>query len=147
MTKDILRRIEKLCSESETELQHVLKLIDSGTYFDELSEKDKDAYCRYRGFDRKAREQFITAYAAATEIDLAEADHEPLERNATPAEQQAMRENVERWMQEAAERYNSPEEVAKRKAKYEELQRIGELRRMDFYCGRNMDECHPLPWQ
>ena len=48
---------------------------------------------------------------------------------------------------EMQEQYNSPEEEAKRKAEYEELQRIGELRRMDFYCGRDMDECHPLPWQ
>ena len=44
-------------------------------------------------------------------------------------------------------KYNSPEEEAKRKAEYEELQRIGELRRMDCLCGRDMDKCHPLPWQ
>lgn len=48
---------------------------------------------------------------------------------------------------EMQEQYNSPEEVAKRKAEYEELQRIGELRRMDCLCGRDMDKCHPLPWQ
>lgn len=42
--------------------------------------------------------------------------------------------------------FNSPEEVAKREAEYAELHRIGELRKWDFYCGRNMDECHPLPW-
>ena len=54
---------------------------------------------------------------------------------------------LEAYFAEIEAKYNSPEEEAKRKAEYEELQRIGELRRMDFYCGRDMDECHPLPWQ
>ena len=48
---------------------------------------------------------------------------------------------------EMQEQYNSPEEVAKRKAEYEQLQRVGQLRRTDCLCGRDMDECHPLPWQ
>ena len=43
--------------------------------------------------------------------------------------------------------YNNPEAEVQRKAEREELDRIAELRRMDFYAGRNMDECHPLPWQ
>ena len=49
--------------------------------------------------------------------------------------------------EKAQEEYNAPEAVAKREAEYKELQRIGELRRMDFYAGRDMDKCHPLPWQ
>ena len=54
---------------------------------------------------------------------------------------------LERAFQSMVEEYNSPEGKARRRAEYEELQRIGELRRRDFECGRNMDECHPLPWQ
>ena len=54
---------------------------------------------------------------------------------------------VSAYFEEAVREYNSPEAVAKRKAEYEELRRIGELRRQDFYCGRDMDKCHPLPWQ
>lgn len=54
---------------------------------------------------------------------------------------------LEAYFAEIEAKYNSPEEEAKRRAEYEELQRIGELRRMDFYCGRDMDKCHPLPWQ
>lgn len=56
-------------------------------------------------------------------------------------------EELAQWFDEVVAEYNSPEAAAKRQAEYEELQRIGELRRMDFECGRNMDECHPLPWQ
>lgn len=54
---------------------------------------------------------------------------------------------LEAYFAELEAKYNSPEEEAKRRAEYEELQRIGELRRMDCLCGRDMDECHPLPWQ
>jgi len=54
---------------------------------------------------------------------------------------------LEAYFAEIEAKYNSPEEEAKRRAEYEELQRIGELRRMDCLCGRDMDECHPLPWQ
>lgn len=51
------------------------------------------------------------------------------------------------FIKQAEEEYNSPEAEAKRKADYEELCRIGELRAQDFYAGRDMDKCHPLPWQ
>lgn len=54
---------------------------------------------------------------------------------------------LERAFQKMVDEYNSPEGKAKRQAEYEELQRIGELRRMDFECGRDMDKGHPLPWQ
>ena len=54
---------------------------------------------------------------------------------------------LERAFQEMVEEYNSPEAEAQRKAEREELDRIAELRRMDFECGRDMDKCHPLPWQ
>ena len=143
--KDTLRRIDRLCNGSDAELQHVLKLIDSGAYYDELTEEEQAAYNRYRGFDASFK-ALNEAYAAAMGIDPAEM-RTKLERNPTPAEQQAMREDLDRIMQEEVERFNSPEEVAKRKAEYEEIQRIGELRRMDFYSGRDMDKCHPLPWQ
>lgn len=143
--KNTLRRIEKLCSVSDPELKHVLKLIDSGKYFDELTEEEQAAYCRYRGFDASFS-VLNAAYCACMGIDPAEV-RTKLERNPTLEEQKAMREDLDRLMREASERYNSPEEVAKRKAEYEELQRIGELRRMDFYCGRDPDKCHPLPWQ
>lgn len=54
---------------------------------------------------------------------------------------------LERAFEAMVEEYNSPEAKAQRQAEYEELQRIGELRRQDFECGRDMDKCHPLPWQ
>ena len=145
MIKELNRRIDRLCNGSDAELHHVLQLIDSGKYYDELTEEEKAAYNRYRGFDA-GFEALNAAYAAAMGIDPAEV-RTKLERKPTPEEQAAMREELDAWVKAEVERYNSPEEVAKRKAEYEELQRIGELRRMDCLCGRDMDKCHPLPWQ
>ena len=65
---------------------------------------------------------------------------------ATPAEYRKNLEEMQEWVRQCEEEYNSPESVAKRQAEYEELQRIGQLRAQDFYSGRDMDECHPLPW-
>ena len=134
-----------MCNGSDAELHHVLQLIDAGKYYDELTEEEKAAYNRYRGFDA-GFEALNAAYAAAMGIDPAEV-RTKLERKPTPEEQAAMREELDALVKAEVERYNSPEEVAKRKAWYEEVQRIGELRRMDCLCGRDMDKCHPLPWQ
>lgn len=68
------------------------------------------------------------------------------EQKATPAQLRQNIAEVERLMDQILQEYNSPEEVAKRQAEEEELRRIGELRRQDFYAGRDMDKCHPLPW-
>lgn len=145
MIKDLSRRIDRLCKGSDAELHHVLQLIDAGKYYDELTDEEKAAYCRYRGFDA-GFEALNAAYAACMGIDPAEV-RTKLERNPTPEEQAAMREELDALVQAEVERFNSPEEVAKREAEYEELQRIGRLRAQDFYAGRDMDKCHPLPWQ
>ena len=65
---------------------------------------------------------------------------------ATPAQYQENLRELDRIFAEISAEHNSPEAKAQRKAEYEELQRIGELRRQDCLAGRNMDECHPLPW-
>lgn len=72
---------------------------------------------------------------------------EKLESRRRPEQIRKAHEELAAIMEQLQAEYNAPEAVAQRKAEYEELQRIGELRRQDFYCGRNMDECHPLPWQ
>lgn len=55
-------------------------------------------------------------------------------------------EEVKAIVDALTERYNSPEEKAKRKAEYEEICRIGELRREAFRRGEDMDQ-YPLPWE
>ncbi len=143
MMKETVRRLNRLQKATNTEELHVLDLIASGVCYEDLSDEEKNAYCRYRGFDRIGLEEMHKVFAEMTGTEV----RTELERNPTPAEQKQMRADLERWVQESEEEYNSPEAVAQRQKEYEELQKIGELRRMDFMCGRNMDECHPLPWQ
>ena len=50
---------------------------------------------------------------------------------------------IEEWNNE----YNSPEAEAERERKYQELRRIGELRRQAFENGQSMDEVAPLPYR
>lgn len=52
------------------------------------------------------------------------------------------RELIDRIMAE----YNTPEAEAKRKADYQEICRIGELRRQAYMRGEPMDQ-YPLPWE
>lgn len=146
MKQKTLNRLDRLQAVGgKAEVTMVLQLIESGKYYDELTEEQKEAYNRYRGFDA-GFEALNAAYAACMGIDPAEV-RTKLEKNPTPEEQEAMRQELAEWVEKAVEEYNSPEAVAQRKAEYEELQRIGELRRMDFLCGRDMDKCHPLPWK
>lgn len=122
--KDLQKRIDRLSSGSAPDLQRILHLIDAGTYYDELSAEEKAAYCRYRGFDGAGFEALNGAYAEAMGIDPAEV-RTKLERNPTPEQQKEMLAEFDRWVKEEQERFNSPEEVAKREAEYEELQRTG----------------------
>lgn len=80
--------LEKLEKQNPPELLRVLRLIDSGAYYDELSEADKDAYCRYKGFDRSVKE--------AVEMELGISPHEQLTRNPTAREQAEIITEVER---------------------------------------------------
>ena len=53
---------------------------------------------------------------------------------------------VEAIMAELDAEYNSPEAVAEREARYQEAQRIGELRRQAYMRGEPMSK-YPLPWE
>lgn len=143
MKQETVRRIERLQKKGGN--AEVLRLIESGACYEDLSEAEKEAYNRYRGFD-SGFEALNAAYAACMGIDVSEI-RTPLEKRPTPEELEARRKQLAEWMEESDREYNSPEAVAKREAEYAELQRIGELRRQDFMCGRDMDKCHPLPWK
>ena len=55
-------------------------------------------------------------------------------------------QEVEAYMAEAVRVYNAPEARAERERQYQELKRIGELRKQAFESGRSMNE-YPLPWE
>lgn len=110
--KDLQKRIDRLSSGSAPDLQHILHLIDAGTYYDELSAEEKEAYCRYHGFDGAGYEALNGAYAEAMGIDPATV-RTKLERKPTPEQQKKMLAEFDRWVKE--------EDAAKREAVCAEL--------------------------
>lgn len=121
----------------------ILDLIRAGCFYDELTDEEKDLYAEYWGTDREALE---TVNRALFNNSL----HFRLKRRLPPPrnreEVNKRTEEVQEAFEKAAAEYNTPEAIAQREAEYKELQRLGELRRMDFLAGRDMDKEHPLPW-
>ena len=138
-----LKNLEKKMQGGTVEnLGRLAELIAQGAYYDELSEEEKDAYCAYQGHNREAMETVEKMVTGTLHFQV---ERKP--RPLTDAEYKERVEEVKAYMKKATEEYNSEEAKRKREAEYQELQRLGELRRNDFYCGRDMDKEHPLPWQ
>ena len=121
----------------------LLDRLEAGAFYDELTEREKDLYAEYRGTDRETLE---TVEGKVFHDSL----HFRIEKRLPPprnrAELNKRLDEVREAFDEAAAEYNSPEAKAQREKEYQDLQRLGELRRMDCLTGRDMDKEHPLPW-
>lgn len=139
----IRRRLDKLETREAGYIDPDLReRLEAGAYYDELTEREKDLYAQHWRTDRETLE---TVHGAILGGSL----HFRIERLVPPrnkAEMEARQAEITAIFDELAAEYNSPEAKAQRKAEYEELQRLGELRRMDCLMGRDMDKEHPLPW-
>lgn len=128
----------------------VMDLIRKGKYYDDLTEAQKVRYCLYRYGTDHNPDEYLDKHFGHLFPDSPRFDpHFQLERKPrpmTPAELEQEAQEVQNIVQEITDKYNSPEETAKRRARYEELQRIGKLREAAYKAGRSMDE-HPLPWE
>lgn len=138
--KNRIKRVETQTYGGE-DLARIAELLDRGAYYDELTEEEKFLYCNYYGCDREAWED-INSYLHGNL-------HFKIERKPRPLTDKEFRERVrevQAYVEEAIEEYNSPEEKAKREAEYRELKRIGELRKAAYLGGEDMDQ-YPLPWE
>ena len=139
----IRRRLDKLETREAGYIDpELFESLEAGAFYDELPERVKDLYAQHWRTDRETLE---TVHGAILNGSL----HFRIERLVPPrnkAEFEARQAEVTAAFEEYQAEYNSPEAKAQRKAEYEELQRLGELRRMDCLCGRDMDKEHPLPW-
>ena len=139
----IRRRLDKLETREAGYIDpELFESLEAGAFYDELPERVKDLYAQHWRTDRETLE---TVHGAILNGSL----HFRIERLIPPrnrAELNKRLDEVQKAFDEVAAEYNSPEAKAQRKAEYEELQRLGELRRMDFLTGRDMDKEHPLPW-
>ena len=146
---NLTQRIKRLERLQSTVYGDVLEAIKAGLYYDEIPPELQEQYAEYRySVDKENFEACLLLFKREDETE-AEALHFPLERKPkppTPEELEARRKEIETAMDEIQREYNSPEEIAKREAWYQEVQRIGELRRNAFLNGESM-EAYPLPWE
>lgn len=123
----------------------VAEWIEAGMFFDDLSPAQQETYCQYRWDMVEPPDKHLADLWPELEYTA----HFQLDRRPPPptkAEFEERVREVQEYMQKACDEYNSPAAVARRKAEYEELQRIGDLRRQAFYSGRPMSD-YPLPWE
>ena len=117
-----LNTLEKECGISEHS-SCVLRLIRSGKYYDELSNEERNAYCKYLGFEREVYETINALVFNSL--------HFQLEKKRKPATREQFEENVkevEMIVQGFVEEYNSPESKARREKEYEEMIKASENR-------------------
>ena len=129
----------------------VAELIARGAYYDELTDEEKAAYVRYKESLGGVADDIAGAELEKMLMDKPEKEayHFPLTRRRKPPtpEEHAQRvREVEAYMQEITDEYNSPEARAKREAEYQEMHRIGALRKAAYDRGEPMDK-YPLPWE
>ena len=118
----------------------VKKWVQSEMTYDVLTDEQKSIYDSYWGLDlRAAYESLGVPMDFQLELRPKTKKEEQERFKMRVAE---VREMFDRFRDE----YNAPEAVAQRRAEYEELQRIGELRRRAFERGESMDR-YPLPWE
>ena len=132
-------------------LGRIAELISRGAFYDELTPEEREAYKDY-----KTSLGGVADDVAGAELEIMfmdkpekEAYHFQLTRRRKPPtpEEHAQRvREVEAYMQEITEEYNTPEAKAKREAEYQEMHRIGALRKAAFERGEPMSN-YPLPWE
>lgn len=132
-------------------LGRIAQLLSRGAFYDELTEEEREAYKDY-----KTSLGGVADDIAGAELEIMlmgkpkeEAYHFPLTKRRKPPtpEEHAQRvREVEAYMQEITDEYNAPEAKAKREAEYQEMHRIGALRKAAYDRGEDMSK-YPLPWE
>ena len=138
--KNRIRKAQRNTHAGE-DLGIVAAAISRGAFYDELTDEEKNAYCEYHGTEREALEK-VNGFILGTL-------HFPVERKEKPLTEAQFRERVEEveaYMQAVTDEYNAPEARAKREAEYQEMHRIGALRKAAFERGEDMSK-YSLPWE
>jgi len=139
-----LRKYQREAKQAREITPVVAAIIREGRYYDELTPQEQDEVIAYYGTDRDAFETVYGGIFNDCSLHFRVERRQPAPR--TKAELEKTQAEIRAVFDEVSAEYNSPEAEARRKAEYEELQRLGELRRMDCLTGRDMDKEHPLPW-
>ena len=82
-------RLKRLERRRNIDEENILRIIDQGAFYDELTDKEKERYCLYRGVDQKTLEE-VESYLNGNlhflicRIDMSEA--QPIEDTAQEIE-------------------------------------------------------------
>lgn len=148
----IKARLNKIRTKNNTgEMQRIAELLAKGAYYSELTEEERQAYKRYKESGGGVADDIAGAELEIIFMNTPkeEAYNFPLTRRKSPPtpEEHAQRvREVEAYIQALTDEYNTPEAKAKREADYQEMRRIGELRRQAHERGETMSN-YPLPWE
>lgn len=153
----IENRLARLEAKQGNDYMDVMEWIKNGAYYDELTPKQRSRYVEYYGLsDTKSFEDihlFIYTPKPLYSCPLTEKErntllHFKLEKRKPLAKEISAetRREIEEYFKDFDEEYNSSEAQAERRAWYEEIQRIGELRKEAFARGESMDK-YPLPFE
>ena len=94
-----LKRLEKRTAAAGIPAD-IVGVIDTA-YYDELTNEQKESYCKYRNMEREAAENLQMYVNGTLHIKL---ERRPAHET-TPAEREAAAKEVEAWFKECQERY------------------------------------------
>lgn len=70
MKQSIEKRIKDLENNTVVVNHEIIRLIQSGITYDQLSDGQKDDYCKYQGIEREAFEEFNLMMLDTTDVSL-----------------------------------------------------------------------------
>lgn len=128
-------------AQAGNDLGRIAALLARGAFYDECTDEEKAAYCKYHDTERDALEKIYGYIKGTLHFQL-----ERKQRPPTEAEQRETFLETRMFVQEMVRRYNTPEARAQREKEYQELLRIGKLRKAAYDRGESWD-AYPPPWE
>lgn len=101
--KNRLKRLERKKAKPNTLDSLVESWIDAGKSYDDLSDDEKNQYCCYKKYDRKAHETLLAAYARLCFEETGEKPTFALEINGPPLTPEEAQRNIDEAFRKAKE--------------------------------------------
>lgn len=143
-------RLNKLESKRQIEHSSIIRLIKMGTFYDDLTDEQKDQYCLYRGIDRDVHEEMCQLINEECGVPyfVTRPLHfllEPKPKPLTSKELQERVKEIEDYFLHA-ETISKDERNRELQKECEELDVLVAERRKAIAEGKSISE-YPLPWE
>lgn len=70
MKQSINKRLKDLENEPDVVNHEIIRLIKSGITYDQLTDDQKELYCKYHGIDRETEEMMNQTFFGTTDVEL-----------------------------------------------------------------------------